>query len=71
MQPFHIPLPDYALNFVCHGEVLLPTLPALTKPALLPALPALTKPALLPALPEQIHSEFKPDNGVRSHQIML
>ena len=41
MQPFHIPLPGYALNSVCHGEVLLPALPALTKPALLPALPAL------------------------------
>ena len=41
MQPFHIPLPGFALNSVCHGEVLLPALPALTKPALLPALPAL------------------------------
>ena len=41
MQPFHIPLPGYALNSVCHGEVLQPALPALTKPALLPALPAL------------------------------
>ena len=29
MQPFHIPLPGYALNSVCHGEVLLPALPAL------------------------------------------
>ena len=41
MQPFHIPLPGYALNSVCHGDVLLPALPALTKLALLPALPAL------------------------------